>query len=319
MSGSDLAWRWSQSRVVARGLSPRALKHRLGFVREAARVRSALAPLRAPAPGSALQRALAERPELLGAVVWPYVCAGWDAEARLRHLAAHFQAVGRAAVLQVPAGGAVELLDLSDVSPGLRVVLDQPKWFMREGPLVLNLFEGELRLYSLAFSLAGTPPVAYVGALQGVATEGVLERYRELTKALHGLRPRDVLIELFRMLSRALGVTRILAVADAARVHRSAYFGGAKAAQLQVDYDAIWADRGGVPHDPQFFTLPLHAPAKSLDEVPSKKRAMYRRRHELLAALEQRLAAACALPGGAPLTPPAGAPAAGFDPVAQHA
>ena len=243
---------------------------------------------------------------------WPYVCAGWRAEQRLRHLAAHFQAIGRLPALEVPAGGAVELLDLGDLSPGLRVVLDEPAWFLREGPLVLNLFEGGERLYSLAFSLGGGPMTAWVGALQGVATDDALARYRELTKALHGLRPRDFLIEVFRMLCRGIGVTRILAVADAQRVHRSAYFGAAKSAQLQVDYDEIWRDRGGAPHDAQFFALPLAAPAKALDEVPSKKRAMYRRRHELLAALAPRVAAACLPRGEAARSGDVAAPAPGF-------
>jgi len=295
MSVGGIAWLWAQSRSVGRDLTPRALRRRVQFMRAALRVRPALAPLRSPAPGTALARALAQRPQLVGAVVWPYVCAQWDANARLRHLVAHFEALDRTPALDVAADAATELLNLEEISPGLRVVLDQPAWFMREGPLVLNLFEGEVRLYSLAFSL-GAPasrPAACIGALQGVTTEGVLDRYRELTKALHGQRPRDFLIELFRMLCRAAGVAEILAVADAQRVHRSAYFGEAKATHLQVDYDEIWRDRGGEPRDAMFFTLPLQPCARDLEEVPSKKRAMYRRRYELLAALAPRMAAAC--------------------------
>ena len=295
MSVADIAWLWAQSRHVGGGLGPRAIRRRAQFMRAARHLGPALATLRSPAPGSALARALAQRPQLVGAVVWPYVCAQWDANARLRHLAAHFEALDRVPALDVAADAATELLSLCDVSPGLRVVLDQPAWFMREGPLVLNLFEGQVRLYSLAFSLGGpaSRPTACIGALQGVTTEGVLDHYRALTKALHGQRPRDFLIELFRMMCRAAGVAEILAVADAQRVHRSAYFGEAKSTHLQVDYDEIWRDRGGAARDAAFFTLPLRACAKDLEEVPSKKRAMYRRRYELLAALAPRMAAAC--------------------------
>lgn len=320
MNLGDIAWAWSQSGAVAGVGGVRALRRRLGFVRQAARVQDALAPLRTPPAGSALQRALEQRPELVGAVVWPYVCAEWSASRRLQHLVEHFQAVGRTPVLEVAVGDAFELLDLGELAPGLRMVLDQPAWFMREGPLVLNLFEGETRLYSLAFSLGSVDgrPAAYVGAVQGVTIEGILERYRDLTKVLHGLRPRDFLVEVFRMLCRGIGVKDIVAVADASRVHRSAYFGEAKASALQIDYDEIWRDRGGAVHDAQFFSLPVEAPVRDLEQVPSKKRALYRRRYELLAVLEAQVAAACALRTGARASE-AAVSAQGFGHVAQHA
>jgi len=320
MNLAGIAWAWAQSHVVAGAGGVRALRRRLAFVRAAARVQDALASLRTPPAGSALQRALQQRPQLVGAVVWPYVCAEWPAERRLQHLAAHFQAVGRLPVLDVAVDAEFELLGLGDLSPGLRMVLDQPAWFMREGPLVLNLFEGETRLYSLAFSLGTVDgrPAAYVGAVQGVTIDGVLERYRDLTKVLHGLRPRDFLVEVFRMLCCGIGVKDILAVADASRVHRSAYFGAAKASALQVDYDEIWRDRGGAVHDAQFFALPVEAPARDLAQVPSKKRALYRRRYELLAALEAQVSAACVVRAG-PRPSEVAVPAPGFEHVAQHA
>ena len=82
------------------------------------------------------------------------------------------------------------------------MVIDQAKWFMREGQLVINLFVGEVRMFSLAFSLGrdGGERTAFVGAVQGRDIEGVADEYRDLTKAAHGMRPRDLLFEIFRML-----------------------------------------------------------------------------------------------------------------------
>ena len=114
-----------------------------------------------------------------------------------------------------------------------------------------------------------------------------------MTKAAHGMRPRDLLVELFRAFCRAVGAARMLAVADASRQHRSRYFGKAKAETLSLNYDEIWLERGGVAKGPDFFELPVALRLRDLEEVPSKKRGMYRRRHELLHDLDRRMHQAC--------------------------
>lgn len=232
------------------------------------------------------------RPETVGAVVWPYQCLGWDAATRLERIDSHCKAIDvLGAGLNFPIDQALQLLNLGDLSPGLRVVLDRPKWFMREGQLAMNLFAGELRIYTLAFSFGSFPDgmAAYVGAIQGSNTSGIQDAYKELTKSLHGMRPRDFLVELFRTFCRCLDVLRIYAVADARRQHRSEYFGAAKASTLTLNYDEIWAERGGVKVNEDFFVLSSEAAVRNLDDVPSKKRAMYRRRYEMLTELEQKL------------------------------
>ena len=193
-------------------------------------------------------------------------------------------------LFDIPTEQPVQLLQLEEVASGLRVVIDQPKWFMREGLLVVNLFVEDTRIYSLAFSFAfeSGRVVAYIGAVQGVDTEGILEEYKSLTKLLHGMRPRDFLLEVFRTLCRCAGVHSIYAVDDAKRQHRSDYYQG-QAKSLFCDYNSIWLDRGGVWHDPDFFLLAVNTPVKNLDEIPSKKRAMFRRRYELLQSIEERI------------------------------
>src|SRR5205085_10943663 len=139
------------------------------------------------------------------------------------------------------------LLDLSEIRPGFQVVLDQPRWFMREGQFAINLFLNETRLYSLVFSLFrdGDVLTAFIGAIQGRDIEGILEEYRDLTKAAHGMRPRDLLIEIFRFFGQAIGLTRILAVSDGSCQHRSNYYGGSASRKISTDYNEIWEDRGG--------------------------------------------------------------------------
>jgi uncharacterized protein VirK/YbjX len=254
-------------------------------------VRRALLPLLEAPKSSSVGRLLAKRPETVGAVLWPYQCAGWDAETRLRQIYQHCAEVDRlGAPIDFDVDGQILLISLEDVREGLLVVVDQAHWFLREGQLVINLFSKDVRLFSLAFSLGRHEGefTAFVGAVQGRDLEGIADEYRELTKAAHGMRPRDLLFELFRFLCAILSVEKILAVADEHRHHRSDYF-GAHEKVFSKDYNEMWLDRGGRRASPMFFALPLSASRRELDEISSKKRAMYRRRYELLDSIGQRM------------------------------
>ncbi|GAB4523979.1 MAG: VirK/YbjX family protein [Amphiplicatus sp.] len=273
---------------AAPGWRPRALRNRALMLATAWRHRAAVsAMLDAPA-SSDLGRLLRERPEMLGALIWPYQTASWPASERLRRIADHCAVVD---TLGPPFLFSVEeklvLLDLGEVYPDLRVVLDQPKWFMREGQFTLNLFIGSFRAYSLAFSFhrgADGTREAFIGGLQGRNRKDALDLYRDLTKALHGQRPRDFILELLRMLCRATGAERICAVSNAHR-HQLHPFLNKKDA-FALDYDEIWRERGGRAVNAVFFELDRDPPARDLAEVKPNKRSMYRRRAQFLAEVE---------------------------------
>ncbi len=248
-------------------------------------------------PGdSAYGRYLAERPEIIGILIWPYQSAFWDVARRTERLLNHFDRVDEA-------GGAfafgtdeqIVLADLSAYLPGLTLSLDQPIWFMREGSLTLNLFLGDFRAYTLAFSLYqggdGVREIV-IGSVQGRNTEEALEMYRNITKALFGLRPRDFLNRMLSVVAQRLNADRILAVSQAARHHQHPYFAGIK--DFPNDYDEIWTELGGAPLDDEFFTLPLTPERRSLDLIKAKKRSMYRKRYEFLDNVEQIVADALA-------------------------
>jgi uncharacterized protein VirK/YbjX len=181
------------------------------------------------------------------------------------------------------------LSDLSDFSAGCSLVLDRPVWFMREGELVLNLFQDDLRIASIAFTLciAEGELCIFIGAVQGIhkgiESEKSLGIYRDLTKDFEGLRPRSFLIEVIKYIATNIGAEKIYAVGDGYRHHRHPYFGAHKAQELLADYDSIWLEHGAIPSRREdFFEIPLASSRKPLDAIASKKRAMYRRRYELL-------------------------------------
>jgi uncharacterized protein len=265
---------------------------RIRFLARALGVYGSIKPMLNAPRGSALEKLLEVRPETVGAVIWPYQCCTWDARTRLARIVEHCSvAESIGGCVNFPVGEERLLVDLSHIREGFRVIVDQPKWFLREGQLVLNLFLSEERIYSLAFSLfrqAGGI-AAFIGAVQGRDIKGINDVYRELTKLSHGMRPRDLVIEVFRMFCAELGVTEILAVSDECRHHRAGYFGNSAGTKFSSNYNEIWEDRGAERVDPTCYSLNVHYEERDISSIPSKKRSLYRRRYEVLQSVRQQM------------------------------
>lgn len=232
---------------------------------------------------------------VLGAVEWPYIHNQWDVRKRFDVIAEHYRLIQNLPqFLDVADGQPKKILDLSQFSSDTSVVLDKAQWFVREGEIVLNIFKEDFRMMSLAFTLSklNSELVVYVGAIQGLhACEEALAKIKGLTKDFEGLRPRDLLIEILRMLAEQAGATKILAIADAHRHHRHPYFANYHDNTLKTSYDSIWQEQGGEPFGVDFFMLPLHKARKELSEISSNKRAMYRRRYEMMDSIHQSIQA----------------------------
>lgn len=229
--------------------------------------------------------------DCVGVVHWPYISRNWGPKNKLGVLASHYEVVTQRCpqLLLLGRNESLLLSDLSEFAAGCSLVLDRPFWFMREGELVLNLFQGDLRIASIAFTLCRTDTelCIFIGAVQGihkgVDSELSLSIYRDLTKDFEGLRPRSFLIEVIKYIAINIGVEKIYAVGDGYRHHRHPYFGAHKALELAANYDVIWLEHGATPSEREdFFEIPMALSRKPLDSIASKKRAMYRRRYELL-------------------------------------
>jgi uncharacterized protein VirK/YbjX len=229
--------------------------------------------------------------DCIGVVQWPYISKCWSAPQRLEAVASHYEVVAAhcAPLLMLRRDERRQLCDLSAYASGCSLVLDRPIWFQREGELVVNLFQGDLRVASLAFTLCREAAglCLYIGAVQGihkgVDSDTSLTIYRELTKSFEGLRPRSLLIEAIKCVARTVGAGRIYAVGDQYRHHRHPYFGAEKHEDLAANYDVIWQENGAGPSDREdFFSIPLAPAQRAAEDVAAKKRAMYRRRHALL-------------------------------------
>ena len=59
--------------------------------------------------------------------------------------------------------------------------------------------------------------------------------------------------------------------------------------RLRFDYTAFWQEQGGELAADGHWTLPLQAAVRPLADVPSQKRAMYRRRQAMLQGMSQSI------------------------------
>lgn len=230
----------------------------------------------------------------------PFGCAAWSPALKLARMAEHVALVHALGGILLPRpGGPRPLADLSAIAPGLWVAIDEPVEMLQDGLCVLSLMEGQVRIFQVSFTLVPMGQQAsgrlqvFVGGIQGRL--GELDHYRDLTKACHGMRPRDLVVEAFRQFCRALGVQRISAVADDSTYHHDRYFGAHPYRPVRMDYDAIWHDRGGKRVDRDWFDLPLTTHRRLLEDIPARKRALYRRRYAMLDDLQTIMADAVRL------------------------
>lgn len=137
---------------------------------------------------------------------------------------------------------------------------------------------------------------ALIGGLQGPAG-GDRERVREATRACHGLRPKAAVME-------AVGEFCRMAKVDAlAGVTKKTHVSATTSIQFSADYDAFWRELGGVEADGRFM-LPLCPPHRDISEVPSNRRAAFRRRQTLIADMLTQMSAAVAEGLTAEVKPP---------------
>ena len=244
-----------------------------------------------------LASALKLFPQMHGAIYGPYINHAWPMERRLQTIDRHYRLLeGRATILAAAANQPTEVIRLEEQMPGLHLVLDKTEWFLREGEVVLNLFLGDKRVLSIAFTLAREDGqlVAYVGALQGIHADNALQMYREITHAMHHMRPRDFLVVALRQFCAAMGVARILAVSSDARQHNSPFFGDSHKQKVMLNYDEVWSDQGGTPLDNGFFEIPVAVKHRDMADIQSRKRSMYRKRYQMLDKVALDIGAACA-------------------------
>jgi uncharacterized protein VirK/YbjX len=277
-----------------------ALRQVYGLFKLASAPREALR-LNAARSGTALARLVAEPGRKEALASQPFVCAKWSSAQRLRAMIEHCAVVDKLGhPFDIFGDEYVEIVKFDLDGEPCRLMLDQPKWLACDGMLCLSLWAGFDRVFSVSFSLADGEDgrTAYIGGIQGQRSSDSLDHNRILTKAAHGMRPRDLAFELFRMLTPHMGVTQLKCVADAWRYQmtRRATMTIGLNDKVQLDYNDVWESRGGVLGDDGFYLVPTAYSRHDIADIPTKKRSMYRKRYAMLDDLESAIGLALQAP-----------------------
>jgi hypothetical protein len=163
----------------------------------------------------------------------------------------------------------------------------------KEGELCIGLYDRVFQqfLFMMAFCVTHGGQSGgfefFIGGLQGTKLPNQRELIIELTRSLHGLRPKALLLFALQQLAQSWGISRIRAVAAQEHIYRHYR----KRIAFHANYDEFWAESHGVILPDGNFELPVVAPARNLEELPRKKRPIYRRRYEMLEAIAREIAA----------------------------
>lgn len=234
-------------------------------------------------------RLLAEDEATALYLVCPYQCAAWKPVERLRRIALHAAAVDKLGLWIAP-GEKLLVADLSILSDDVAIMIDRPAWLTREGHLTISIFKGDFRAFSLTFSIVDLEERSiFIGGLQGRNRPNVLELYKQLTKDFHGVRPKDLIVEMLRFLADTVGIERIYAVSESCRIAHHSYFAQVETPLAHLNYDQSWEERGGRRVDDTCYELPVTQQRRCLADIPSKKRQMYRKRYEMLDTVRSML------------------------------
>lgn len=242
-----------------------------------------------------MQDALHLQPTLPGKIHRPYLHLGLSAAQRVQALSQHYLFVQ-----QLPAQALRHALLSSHATTLASFTGKEGEHFQitltcngrceREGEVNMMLHSDSVLLAILTFTVVERDglPVLFIGGIQGAHSDTPHALIRSATKSCYGLFPKRVLLEGVSLLARATGISAIHAVSDQGHTYRSLRYRFKKKAVFVAIYDEFWQSLDGVPLSRSLWQLPLAFNQKTMEEIPSKKRAEYRRRYGLLDSLSEQ-------------------------------
>ena len=226
-------------------------------------------------------------PRLVNKIYRAYFSTRLRCQDRLDLLQTHYDIVIRAGLAPLVARAAIGPVEVCRLQAradlGYRIELRAGAVLCREGELILQLMHGTDLLQSIAFSFVrnGEGAAIGIGCLQGVPDSANLERIRNATRELHGMRPKNLLVRMVRQFGHDLGCEQLVLVGNANRVVTASIRRG----KVHADYDSLWQELRALPGpDGNYHLACEDLPALQLEEIASKKRSEARKRHDMLLA-----------------------------------
>ena len=153
----------------------------------------------------------------------------------------------------------------------------------------------EVPLYQIIFwispanflKLGGEEPAMWIGAMQGPNVDDAREIIKKVTKKCHAYRTKNLILYAAQAVARSLGLKKIFAVTNEGYYANNHIRSDRK---LKTSFGDFWEECGGFQtSDKRFYELPLTETRKTPEEIPTHKRAVYRRRFALLDELDESI------------------------------
>lgn len=138
------------------------------------------------------------------------------------------------------------------------------------------------KLYQMIFWIARDKAgewSLWIGAMQGPNMDDAKEVVKKVTKQCHSYRTKNLMLYVTRIFAQNMGLKHIYAVSNYGYYANNHVRADRK---LKTNFGDFWEEAGGhITDDPRFYEIPLEEERKSMDEVPTRKRAVYRKRFAL--------------------------------------
>ena len=179
-----------------------------------------------------------------------------------------------------------QAISFGEVIPDFEMRLTITDYQPMEGFWTLELVHSPSQELVYLLTFGKVQQALLIAVIQGPNFEGSKEMVKLLTKKCHGLRPAYLMVEAMKALTNVLGYSALWGIPhkyqNKSRIVQSKRY--------VVDYDAIFAESAGALKD--YWELPLHFETKNMDDIPSNKRSMYRKRYAMLEQLQENMATA---------------------------
>lgn len=162
----------------------------------------------------------------------------------------------------------------------------------KEGLLSVVLKQSDKLLYQMMFWIAKDKNdewSMWIGAMQGPNMENARDIIKKVTKRCHSYRTKNLILHISQEVAKGLGLKHIYAVTN------YGYYANnhiRRDRKLKTDFSQFWQESGGTPcKDLRFFELPLKEHRKTMEEIPTRKRANYRKRFQMLDEIDEAILA----------------------------
>lgn len=162
----------------------------------------------------------------------------------------------------------------------------------KEGLLSVNMYVDNIPLYQIMFWFNKDKKGAdsmWIGAMQGPNVADAKEVIKDITKRSYRYRTKNLILYMTMAVARSFGCEHIYAVSN------DGYYAMnhvRRDRKLKTDFGAFWEEVGGrKTDDSRFYEIPLVESRKTMEEVPTRKRAVYRKRFAFQDDVDAQIAA----------------------------